>query len=87
MESDDVIAAIKQILPSAEIHLEGADCNYTALVISEAFTGKSPLQRELQILGCFREELTSGTLHALTVRTFTPAEWAGRGQHLVQLSL
>jgi acid stress-induced BolA-like protein IbaG/YrbA len=42
------------------------------------------LQRQQPILGLFRDELASGTLHALSVRARTPAEQSA-GTGLVQI--
>lgn len=84
MDSHEIIARVKQLYPDAQVDLEGADCSFEMIVISEAFEGMNTLQRQQPILGLFRDELASGTLHALSVRARTPAEQSA-GTGLVQI--
>lgn len=80
METQEVISRIKNALAEAEadIRVDGADCNFTARVISENFAGMRPVQRQQQILQAFKDVLADGRLHALTVDAVTPAEWQAR---------
>ena len=84
MEEQDIIERVKQLYPDAVIDLAGADCSFEMYVISDAFDGMNTLQRQQPILGLFKDELTSGKLHALSVKAKTPKEQAG-GSSLVQI--
>lgn len=74
MNADDIIQRIQSAFPDAQVRPDGADCNFSVLVVSQAFEGKSPLQRQKPILALFREEITSGALHALSITARTPGE-------------
>ena len=89
MDREEVIARIGQAVPAAaEIMVEGADCDFTAVVLSEDFAGVSQVKRQQQVLASFSDVLASGELHALSVKAHTPAEWqAKQSQSLTQLSL
>lgn len=70
--------AVKQMI---EAHLEGANVNiigdgykYEAEVISSAFAGLNTLKRHKLVYAALNEAITSGELHALTIRTYTPEE-------------
>jgi acid stress-induced BolA-like protein IbaG/YrbA len=76
MEKAAVAARIKQAIPDAEIQVEGADCNFSVVVLSQQFEKMMPVKRQQQILACFSDLLGSGALHALSVKAHTPAEWA-----------
>ena len=54
--------------------MEGDGCNCSAVIVSTVFEGLSLLQRQRMVLGLVKEEIKSGELHALTVKTFTPAD-------------
>jgi acid stress-induced BolA-like protein IbaG/YrbA len=54
--------------------MEGDGCNCSAVIVSPIFEGLSLLQRQRAVLGVVKEEIKSGELHALSVKTFTPAE-------------
>lgn len=88
MERQEVIDRIQKVLPEAEIMVEGADCDFTAVVLSEGFAGVMPVKRQQQVLAQFGDVLATGELHALSVKAHTPAEWqAKQAQSLTQLSL
>lgn len=76
MEKAAVAARIKQAIPDAEIQVEGADCNFSVVVLSQQFEKMMPVKRQQRILACFSDLLGSGALHALSVKAHTPAEWA-----------
>ena len=75
MERTAVMELVRQAVPDADILLEGADCNFTATVISSRFEGVRPVTRQQILLEPFTAVLQSGDLHALSLKAFTPAEW------------
>jgi len=89
MQREEVIQRIRDAVPeAADIKVEGADCDFTALVLSDDFAGVSQVKRQQQVLARFSDVLASGELHALSVKAHTTAEWeAKRAQSLTQLSL
>lgn len=86
MTEDEIKRRISTAYPDAVIDVDGEDCSFELYVISEAFEGKNTLERQRPILALFSDELTTGRLHALTVKARTPAEQAGQGG-LVQIQL
>lgn len=89
MEAREVIERIRAVVPeSAQVQVDGADCDFTAIVLSDSFAGVSPVKRQQSILAQFSDVLASGELHALSVKAHTVSEWnAKQGQSLTQLSL
>jgi len=78
MDSQAVAARIRAGLPDAEVEVSGEDgAHFEALVVSERFAGLSPLQKQRLVMDTVKAELASGELHALSIRTLTPAERAG----------
>jgi BolA protein len=86
LEEADIVARIAAAHPGATIDVAGADCNFEVYVISEGFAGIKPLDRQKSILALFRDEITGGTLHALSVKARTPQEQSASAG-LVQLQL
>lgn len=70
----EIINRIADLYPDAVIDATGEDCSFEIYVISERFDGVSLLQRQKTILGLFKDELSSGKLHALSVKAKTPQE-------------
>jgi BolA protein len=65
------------LYPDALVDLDGADCSFEMIVISDAFEGLNTLKRQQPILALFKDELASGALHALSVKARTPKEQSG----------
>lgn len=87
MEQAEIVNIIKQAMPTAEVRAEGADCSFTVVVITEDFAMLGPVKRQQNILALFSQLLTTGALHALTVKAYTPLEWEAQQTPLTQLSL
>ena len=67
----EITARIQQALPGSqvEVHIEG---NRALIqVVSSAFEGMTRVQRHQAVYGCIEKFITSGTLHAVTIRTET----------------
>lgn len=84
MDQQEIIERVKRLYPDALVDLDGADCSFEMIIISEAFEGLNTLKRQQPILALFKDELATGTLHALTVKARTPMEQSGSAG-LVQL--
>lgn len=66
-------------LDDAEVNVAGDDgVHFEALVISSQFEGLRPLQRHRIVYATLGEKL-GGEIHALALKTLTPAEAAERG--------
>lgn len=76
MQTEAVEALIRAGVPGAEVRVSGDGSHFEAVVVSEAFAGKSPVQRQRLVMDSVRREIESGELHALSIRTFTPTQWA-----------
>lgn len=74
MNEQDLIARIKGIYPDAEISVAGENCSFEVHVTSPAFAEMKSLQRQRSIMTLFNDEITSGELHALSVKAKTPEE-------------
>ena len=49
--------------------------HFDAVVISIEFTDKSLVKRQQLVYAALGDWITSGKLHALALRTLTPAQW------------
>lgn len=82
IEPTEVEARLKAAFPDAEIELEdltGTKDHYQARIVSDAFDGKTPVQQHQLVYQALQEEM-KGPIHALALRTFTPAAWANQGK-------
>jgi len=56
----------------------GSETHFKVLVVSAAFDGMNRVARQRKVNEALRDELAGG-VHALTMRTLTPAEWESGG--------
>ena len=74
---------IKAKLPDAEVivnDLKGGGDHLEAIVVSSAFIGQSSVKQHQLVYGALKEEMNSGAIHALALKTYTPQAWAEAGQ-------
>lgn len=65
-------------LPDAHVEVQdltGGGDHYQALVVSSAFEGKNLVKQHQLVYGALQEELDSNAIHALALKTYTPADW------------
>lgn len=75
----DVKARIEAAFPGSVVEVadpRGSSNYFEALVISEAFAGMPRIKRHRTVNALFAAELQDGTVHALSLRTFTPEQFA-----------
>ena len=80
MEINEVKQLILKEIPDAEIHVQGEGCNFTADIVSASFGSINKLNRQKKVLGSVKEQIVSGEIHALSVKTYTPEEWAKQNE-------
>ncbi|MCB1851686.1 MAG: BolA/IbaG family iron-sulfur metabolism protein [Gammaproteobacteria bacterium] len=74
MENAEVERLIKAGLPGCLVSVTGDGRHFEAVVVSEEFVGKSPLQKQRLVMATVRKQIDSDELHALSIKTLTPAE-------------
>ena len=75
MQPEEIRRMIETGLADSEAYVEGDGAHFTAIVVCPAFVGKSRLQKQQLVYDTVRARLLDGTLHALSIKTFTPEEW------------
>jgi acid stress-induced BolA-like protein IbaG/YrbA len=49
--------------------------HFTAIVVSSTFANKTRIQRQQAVYRTLDRIIQDGTLHAISIKTFTPDEW------------
>ena len=74
METEKVKALIEAGLPGAKVEVSGDGRHFEAVVVSEAFEGKSLIQRHRMVLATVNAEIASDELHALSIKANTSSD-------------
>lgn len=72
----EVKKLIEAGLDCESVVVSGDGSHFEAIVVSKAFEGKRPVARQQLVYGTVQSEISSGALHALSLKTLTPAEVA-----------
>lgn len=77
---EQVQTIIKERLSNAEVKVVGDGQHFEAIIVSEDFAGKTRVKQHQMVYGVLQEELATETIHALSLKTFTPEAWQATGQ-------
>ena len=69
---------IKNGLDCTHLDVEGDGQHFTAVIVSPAFAGKSRIQRHQIVYGALGDRMRE-EIHALSMKTLTPDEYATQG--------
>ena len=76
MSPEDVKSHIEQGIPGSEVTVSGEGCNLSVVVVSDSFEGKTMVAEQKMVYATVNDYIKSGELHALTIKAYTPEEWA-----------
>jgi acid stress-induced BolA-like protein IbaG/YrbA len=79
MQIEEVQGLIERGMPGCQAHVMGDGRHFSAVVVSPEFAHKTPLQKQRLVMATVKAELANDQLHALSIKTFTPEEWAAAG--------
>ena len=74
MDAQQIENLIRAGIPDAEVAVSGGEGKFEATVVSPAFEGLAAVKRHQLVYATVREQIADGSLHALTIRPFTPEE-------------
>ena len=76
MTSEELQTIIAQGLPCEHVALSGDGRHWYATVVSSVFEGQRLIQRHQRVYATLGGRLQTDEVHALSMKTYTPAEWA-----------
>ncbi len=75
--ADDVRGFIAAGLPCEHLQVEGDGRHFFATIVSAEFEGTSRVQRHQRVYRALGDRMRE-QIHALSMKTLTPAEWASQ---------
>lgn len=76
METSEIKLLIEAGIADSEAFVTGDGGKYEATVVSPAFEGLTMLKEHQMVYATVNQHIASGALHALTIKAYTPEEWA-----------
>ena len=78
MTSDELQSIISSNLLCQHIELSGDGQHWYATIVSSSFEGQRMIQRHQKVYATLGSRMHTNEVHALSMKTFTPAEWADK---------
>ncbi|MGM0614986.1 MAG: BolA family protein [Pseudomonadota bacterium] len=75
MQPSEVKALLESRLEGCEFFIQGEGCNFQVTAVGNVFDGLTPVKRQQLVYGALSDEIASGALHAISIKTFTPTQW------------
>ena len=80
METSEIKKIIEDGIEDSEAIVSVDGSKYTAIVVSDAFEGKTMIAEQKMVYALLNEYIQSGAIHALTIKAYTKGEWAEQGE-------
>jgi len=75
MDSTLIKRLIEAGIDGAEVRVGGDRRHFEAVVVSASFEGRSVIAQHRLVYAALGSRFDGETLHALSLRTYTPAQW------------
>ncbi|MGV1044123.1 MULTISPECIES: BolA family protein [unclassified Limnohabitans] len=76
MNAEQLRSIIAAGLACTHLEVDGDGRHWSAVVVSEAFTGLRLIARHQKVYATLGQKIQTDEVHALSMKTYTPAEWA-----------
>ncbi len=77
VEASSIEESIRAGLACTHLEVRGDGAHFEALIVSPAFAGLTRVRQHQLVFGALGERMRS-EIHALSMRTYSPEEWAAR---------
>jgi acid stress-induced BolA-like protein IbaG/YrbA len=78
MDAATVKELLQAHLSDCEFHVGGEGSHYDITAIGVVFDGLRPVQKQQLVYAALSDHIADGSIHAVNIRTYTPAQWAAR---------
>ncbi len=78
MDAARVKTLLENHLQECEFYVQGEGSHYDIAAIGAVFEGLRPVKKQQLVYAALSNHIADGSIHAVNIRTFTPAEWLAR---------
>lgn len=78
MQPEEIKQIIENGVAGAEVQVSGDGRHFEAIVVSDAFSGKSMLEQHRMVYAALGDRFDTDAVHALSIKTYSREQWAGR---------
>ncbi|MFL0810195.1 MAG: BolA/IbaG family iron-sulfur metabolism protein [Agarilytica sp.] len=78
MTPEEIKTALETNITEAQIEVSSDGSHVHLVVISPAFEGLNAVKKQQLVYGALQDAIANGAIHAVHMKTYTPAEWAAQ---------
>lgn len=78
MQPDQIKHILESSLNTQYVAVESDGSHVSVVVVSEQFDGISPVKKQQLVYAVLQDAISSGAIHAVHMKTLTPAQWASQ---------
>lgn len=79
MQKNEIEVMLRDNIANAEVIVNSDDgVHFEAIIISDVFQDKKLLERQKLVYAVVGPHITSGAIHALSLKTYTQQEWTNK---------
>jgi len=76
MENNEIQTVLMDALSLQEAHVSGDGSHFQVIAVGEIFDGMSRVKKQQAVYAPLMEYIADNRIHALSIKAFTPQEWA-----------
>jgi acid stress-induced BolA-like protein IbaG/YrbA len=76
MDAEQIEGLLKDQLELAEVHVQLDSANVNIIAVGDVFASLSRVKRQQYVYNPLKPLIADGTLHAVSLKTYTPEDWA-----------
>ncbi|EFC54221.1 BolA-like protein [Enterobacter cancerogenus ATCC 35316] len=76
MENNEIQTVLMNALSLQEAHVSGDGSHFQVIAVGEIFDGMSRVKKQQAVYAPLMEYIADNRIHALSIKAFTPQEWA-----------
>jgi len=80
MDAATVKVLLQTHMQECEFDVQGEGSNYDITAVGAVFEGLRPVKKQQLVYAALSDHIADGSIHAVNIRTYTPAEWQARSQ-------
>jgi acid stress-induced BolA-like protein IbaG/YrbA len=78
LSNEEIESLFKAMDEVSYVKVEGDGYQYRVVIVTDIFLKKSKVARQQWVYAQLKELITSGKLHAVTMKTWTKEEWGAQ---------
>ncbi|MDF2178465.1 BolA family transcriptional regulator [Aliiglaciecola sp. CAU 1673] len=75
MQTSEIETLLRQSLELTELYVKGEGSHFQVIAVGDLFEGASRVKKQQLIYAPLSEKIADGSIHALTIKAFTPQQW------------